>query len=144
MRTSSQSDRGSLATDPREDADGGFTGIKGFRGSQGSIHRIRGVLELTLKQNKAVGEGGRVTESARVPWCLRLVVIEVRTPWGAVVVVADWDVCSAVVRDDCVAKLHKPWGVCWVCHLLAHERVPWKRLDRIPECGGGGWQWRRR
>ena len=114
------------------------------RGSQGSIHRIRGVLELTLKQNKAVEEGGRVTESARVPWCLRLIVIEVRTPWGAVVVVADWDVCSAVVRDDCVAKLHKPWGVCWVCHLLAHERVPWKRLDRIPECGGGGWQWRRR
>ena len=29
------------------------------RGSQGSIHRIRGVLELTLKQNKAVGEGGQ-------------------------------------------------------------------------------------
>ena len=28
MRTASQSDRGSLATDPREDADGGFTGIK--------------------------------------------------------------------------------------------------------------------
>lgn len=28
-------------------------------GDLGSIHRIRGVLELTLKQNKAVEEGGQ-------------------------------------------------------------------------------------